>query len=239
MSAIKFQSRAACLSGVLWMVLWGSALSDERDVQSNGKSRAFFAGPDPDSLSALFELLRDKQIQEELKLTEVEVTATMRISDGYKETMRVYLDEVRTTARPLDQSVYKQIRDERRQAAEDAIEEILTPDHLRRLRQLAFRVEVSNIGLPASLVLGRLRGEAGVYDNQRHSILTKGNAIVERARQESENIWRKAEADVLAQLAPEQRKKAEEALGEYFYYEVFSQAQKVRELSAPLLENNR
>ncbi len=221
LSAINFLSRAIFCSGLLWLILSSCARSDEPDLQSTGKSQAFFAGPDPDNLSALFELLRNEQIQEDLKLTEAEVEAIMKISNGYKETMRVYLDEVRTKGKPLDQAVFRQIQAERRNAAENAIVEILSPDRLRRLRQLAFRVEASSIGLPAALVFGRLRGEAGVHDNQRHSILTQGNAIVEWARQESEKIWRKAEAEVLAQLASEQREKAEEALGEYFYYEVF------------------
>jgi hypothetical protein len=214
-----------------------STPADEAATTPSVKSgSAILIGPDPNSRSALFELLKDEQVQQQLELNEREISAVIEIGEKYKEEMRSYLDSIRLSGKQVDQKEYRQIQAVRKEAAENAIEEILTGPEISRLRQIAFRIEVSRIGLSAALVLGRLGTEVRIYDNQKHSVFERGSLIESHARQEIDEIRQRAEADILSTLTPEQRRWAKDALGEYFYYEPLDQSNVVRERSKVFTE---
>jgi hypothetical protein len=78
---------------------------------------------------------------------------------------------------------------------------------------------VAQLGLGDSLTSGRLGKEVDVHDNQKQHLTDKANAIEEEARLAIAKIRAAARDKLLAELAPEQRKKANELLGPYFAYE--------------------
>ncbi len=66
---------------------------------------------------------------------------------------------------------------ESRKQSEAALEEILLPNQLKRIRQLAYQVEIAKLGLSESLTDGRLGKDIGVNDNQKQHLAEKAAAV--------------------------------------------------------------
>jgi hypothetical protein len=70
-----------------------------------------------------------------------------------------------------------------------------------------------------SLPRGRLGRDSGVHKGQREILERTSIKVDKEAQLAIIQILEKAEQDVLAQLAPEQRKKAQELIGPVFIYD--------------------
>ncbi|MCA9192983.1 MAG: hypothetical protein KDB03_14505 [Planctomycetales bacterium] len=185
-----------------------------------GSSPSFLGGVDPNSQSQLFQLLNNKSIRQELQLTEeqqqgvktIVEESSKRISEAIRSSMADGgAGKISLNMKPL--------LEEHRAQAEAAIEEILLPDQLKRVRQLAFQIEIAQVGLGESLVNGRLGTEIGIYDDQKQFLTDRAAAIEAEVREQIAVIQTAARAKMFAELSPEQRKAAEELLGAYFSYE--------------------
>lgn len=106
-------------------------------------------------------------------------------------------------------------------------DEILTPEQMDKLRQVALRVEVIRIGLPDALVRGRLAETVGTYEGQKSDLYRKAKQIEKETQLKITELLRQSESETLALLTPEQRQKAEEALGETHDYVETSRVRKM------------
>ncbi len=186
-------------------------------------------GVDPNNRSALFNLLSNDSIRRELQLKDEQVSGVQKIM---QETQKRLTEIVRTNlaaGNPNPGAGIRETMAESRKQAEAAIEEILLPEQLTRVRQLAYQIEIAQLGLGESLVSGRLGKEIDVHEDQKQHLTDKAAAIEAEARLAIAKIRAAARDKLLAELAPEQRKKAEELLGPHFEYEEPSLAKTIRQ----------
>ena len=172
------------------------------------------------------------QVQRELGLVENQIEVADRIISTAKEETRELLLRARDKNAKVARGELLALAIARKRVADDAIEEILLPEQLVRLRQIAFRIEVSHMGLANALTYGRLGEEVEIYENQVDSILVKGRDVTQRVTEEINAILKEAEDEILELLAPEQRKKAEDALGPFFQYKDDTVLREIREKTA-------
>ncbi len=192
-----------------------------------------FGGVNPNDKSDLFSLLSNESVRQELKLTdqqyagvkEVRKQSNVRMQEMIRSAMQK--SENGRSIR-LGGTDFQATIAENKEAADAAIEEILLPEQLKRVRQLAYQIEVERTGLGQSLVDGRLGKDIGVYDNQKQSLTDLAAAIDAETRKAIANIKADARKKLLSSLPPEQRKQAEELLGEYFDYQAVTLEQQLQ-----------
>jgi hypothetical protein len=171
-------------------------------ISTDLRSGRVLVGPDPDLNEHLYGMLADPDVRLGLGFTEDQ--------DKLYHQAIFMLQVAYDPANP--------IREDRHREMLAAMEEIVTPAQLARLKTLAFRYEISVIGLPRALASGRLGDEVGVYPNQHERILRVGAEIDARLQEEIRQLRKAAETQLLKELSPEQRQKAEQVLGEYFLH---------------------
>lgn len=187
---------------------------------------------DPNSRSQLFNLLANQSIRDELELTDQQYGGVKQILEASQKSMS-QLIKSRMTARGGDSSVrisgsdFQDLMAENRAKSEEAIEEILLPEQMKRVRQLAYQVEISRSGISESLVNGRLGKEIGVYDDQKEELANRAAKIEKEAKLAILAIKSQARAKLFKELTPDQRKAAEELLGDFFDYEEPSLSQQI------------
>lgn len=189
----------------------------------------FGTGGNPNNSSALMNLLGNQSIKNELKLSDDQIASAKTIMTESGQRMSSFIRQSMQEGRPLNPSEIKELMAENQKKAETAIEEILLPEQLKRLRQLAYQVEIAQIGLGDSLVEGRLGSEVGVTDQQKEHLAKKAAEIENEARLEIARIRAAAQAKLLAELSAEQRNKATSLLGPYFLFEEPTLQQRIRE----------
>lgn len=191
-------------------------------------------GVDPNNRSQLFHLLSNESIRRELKLTEEQYGGAKQIMKEAQQRMQTLIQSRMSQSKGGRRSVslaggeLRDLMEENQAQAEAALEEILLPEQMERIRQLAYQVEVSQDGLGESLVHGRLGTEIGVHDDQKQHLLDKAAQLEAEARLEIARIRMEMRAKLFAELTPEQRKAAEALLGDYFEYEEPSLSQQLR-----------
>ncbi len=192
-------------------------------------------GVNPDDRSQLFNLLANDSVKQELQLTDEQLggvrqimkASQQRLTSLIRESMRDRADSGAPVR--LDGEELRNLMLENRDQAEAAIEEILLPEQLKRIRQLAYQVQIAREGLGQALVSGRLGQEIGVHEDQKQQLLDRAAKIDADARQAIIAIRVKAREQLLAELTPEQRNSAESLLGPYFEYEEASLGQQLQQ----------
>lgn len=185
--------------------------------------------PNPESRTALFSLLPDRQVQAEIGLSEEQADTMNELLGAAADVQKRFFADVRAGKIKPSQAKLKAMIAERRGTLEDAIEELLLPDQLARLRQIAYRIEVARIGLGRALTIGNLSRQVEVHEGQKFSLEEKVSKLESEALRKVEEIMAKLEDDILDQLTPEQRHTAREALGDRFAYKELSNTQKLFE----------
>ena len=182
-------------------------------------------GVNPGSRSQLFNLLSNESVRRELKLGEEQYAGVKQINAEAQKRMselfraRVMQSGKGSTSISVGGGELQEIINENQRVAEEAIEEILLPEQLERVRQLAYQVQVAQVGLGEALVNGKLGQEIGVFEDQKQNLTDRAAKIEAEARAAILKIRAEARAKLFKELSPEQRKKAEELLGDYFEYE--------------------
>jgi GGDEF domain-containing protein len=191
-------------------------------------------GVDPFNRSQLFNLLSNESVRLELGLTEDQFKGSETIKKASQKRLsslvREQLKEASSNggAIRLGGESFRQLLQQNRVEAEEALEEILLPEQLNRLRQIAYQVDIAQTGLGEALTQGRLGEEIGVHEDQKQNLMDRAAKIEEETRQAILAIRAKARAKLFAELTPEQRKQALERLGDYFQYEEPSLSQQLR-----------
>ncbi len=193
-------------------------------------------GVDPNDRSQLFNLLSNPSVRQELKLTDEQSAGVQQIVEASTKRSRELIARMLAeqsqqggNAIRLGGADFRALRDEAAAQAETAIEEILLPEQMKRIRQLAYQIEVAQQGLGEALLNGRLGAEIEVHENQKQHLSDKAAEIEADARAAIANIKARARGKLLAELTPDQRQAAEERLGDYFDYEELSLAKQLRQ----------
>lgn len=198
-----------------------------------GMSGGMFGGVNPNDRSQLFNLLANESVRSELKLTDQQYEGVQAVQKQSRARMQGMIKSAMSKSGngrsiSLGGTDFREMMSENSKAADEAIEEILLPEQLKRIRQLAYQVDIERTGLGESLINGRLGKDVGVYDNQKQSLTDLAARIDAETRQVIAQIKADAQKRLLASLAPEQRKEAEELLGDYFDYEAVSLEQQLQ-----------
>ncbi|MEM7473572.1 MAG: hypothetical protein AAF483_01130 [Planctomycetota bacterium] len=192
-------------------------------------------GVDPNNRSQLFSLLSNESVRNELKLSEEQYAGAQKIMKESQKRMSKLLSAKLIASRQNGGPIqfgggeFQEMMEENQKQSETAIEEILLPAQLERVQQLAYQIDVQQEGgMGDSLVNGRLGEEIGVYDDQKQNLVDKAAKIEAEAKAAILAIRTAARAKLFKELSPEQRKKAESLLGDYFQYEELSLSQQLR-----------
>jgi hypothetical protein len=200
---------------------------------SAGMGGSNMFGVDPNNRSALFNMLANESVRRELKLDEDQQAGVQKI---LQESQKRLSEMVRANMASGNNNIGAGISElvaESKKRSEAAIEEILLPKQLERVRQLAYQVEIAQLGLGESLTTGRLGKEIDVHEDQKQHLTDKAAAIETEARLAIAKIRAAARAKLFAELAPDQRKHAEELLGPHFDYEEPNLAKTLRQRIGP------
>jgi Spy/CpxP family protein refolding chaperone len=158
-------------------------------------------------------LLRNEQVQEELKLTDDQKTKL-------EEALRPQRGEGFRPGQDLSAEERRELRErfaERREQQEKQINEILTSDQQKRLRQ----IQLQQRGL-AALLDEEVAKEVGVSEEQQNQIreVLRAQAAEQRelgrdaSREDRQRLRQQTEEKALAVLTTEQKAKFEELKGE-------------------------
>lgn len=189
-------------------------------------------GVDPNNRSQLFGLLSNESVRNELKLSEEQYQGAKQIMQASQSKVRELLvgklKDGSGQRVSFNGNDIKELMQESREQAEAAIEEILLPAQLERVKQLAYQIEIAQAGLGSALTDGRLGEEIGIHEDQKQNILDRAAKIEAETRKAILAIHARAREKLFAGLTPEQRKSAEELLGDVFLYEEPSLGQQIR-----------
>lgn len=173
-----------------------------------------YASVDPNDQVQLFRLLANAQVQIELGLSVTQ-----------RESYATVISRQRSEYARLPGNARIQTRKKHENEASEVLEELLLPEQISRLKQLAFRIEIATIGFGEALTRGFLSQEVAVQPEQITDILKLCRVATEEFNQQRISIHEDAEIELAAGLAPDQRAAFEAALGAPWIYETISEKQ--------------
>ncbi len=97
-------------------------------------------------------------------------------------------------------------------------DEALTPDQWKRLRELAYQIEVYRVGFDGALTAGRLGSDVGVFENQKSRLSQKASQIEKELKQAIVVALAATQESVLSELSSDQHSICKERLGDPFLY---------------------
>lgn len=172
---------------------------------------------DPQNAGDLLMLLVHAPVREELGVSQEQVVALQRVLRQQRierkyiagsEPPDLYRDHTKKVAF-LEAQKFDRV---------EVIEELLVPEQIDRLREIARRAEIAFVGIDEALVTGFLGRDIGVLEQEEAKIRTRTRKIMAAANAEIANILDAAHKKVLAELSPDKRKRGEDLLGKPFYF---------------------
>lgn len=198
---------------------------------------------DPSDPAGLVSLLEMESIRQELKISDEQLAGIRKLQSESSRLMREAIstmnvanlvqsatskpaagDEPQSKVAPVKidatglREKIKQAREEVQRLNTNAIEEILLPDQLTRIRQIASQVEISKMGLGPALTRGKLGQELKVRPEQKPDLIRLAKRLDEETKAKILELKRQAREELLSSLDPEQLVQANELLGEFFDY---------------------
>lgn len=146
------------------------------------------------------------------------------------EMVDAQLDELKTIAKDLPETVSGQIRKldfkNVEQAAEDLkaiykssqeeLESVFLPHQQKRLGQIKFQLQLQRKSLTAALTSDPIASELDISDDQANSIRDSAKEINKELAEKVEELRKQAREKLLANLDQSQRSKFDEMIGEEF-----------------------
>lgn len=172
-----------------------------------------FVVPNPDDSVALVELIRNRSVANELSVD----TATLKeLEEIYKENrgFRSKLlsgfkgDEIGRLA------AIKSVRD----VGETVLLRILSKESLKRLREVAYQIEIERIGLSKAMLVGRLERVLQLSSSQKDSIKGISEKVEQELRTEISKLRLKHVEKILAGLEPRHLVQAKSVLGSKVWF---------------------
>ncbi len=170
-------------------------------------------GPDPSNRWELLPILAEPQVQTALQLSESQVTAIADIRGELK--LRSDVLQRGPEGNPGFAEEFRIAKEVYRDKASKAVDELLTPEQLKRLIQIVFRMEIALLGYDGSLIHGRLGEVANIYENQYTHLASRTQEIMAEAETKINEIRREAEERVLAELSRSKGRKLKKALARF------------------------
>jgi hypothetical protein len=168
--------------------------------------------------STMMDLLRDPRVREELEMLDAQF---QELEAKAAEVQR------RTNGRVLEllaeaksgslsqQKVRENILALRQQAAEE-IERSILPFQFRRLKQVAYHVQMSRRGVAEVLTTDPLAAELKLTDEQKEKLRETAEEVEKELAEEIAKLRAKAKEKLFAELNEDQQKKLSEILGDHF-----------------------
>lgn len=217
------KNRQLQIIGVLWLVcLVGQCPNASAQARENYLKNML--KPNPNSPRDLMELLRNPAVAEEVGVD----VATLRQIQAKQVSLYTERRSSPPTnlANPEEQKAFmakiKETDDAINEMIKGALEELLPPEKLERLKQIAYRYEIQKMGFAGSLSEGWLADVVEMHDAQYSTLMRKIGDIEVETQKKIDQLRSAAEEEVLAQLSPEQRKNVRNALGEPLKYRLLS-----------------
>lgn len=173
-----------------------------------------YASANPEDSFQLFRLVSDKQVQLEVGLTNDQLSAYAKVIGRQNKELRSARREERA-----------KVREQQRSDAMACMGEILTPKQRRRLKQLAYRIEIATIGLGEAVSRGYLSEALAVTEEQAPRLVSAALSAESDFRRHVRTVRISEESQLLEELTPEQHSAAKSALGEPWFYETYSESQ--------------
>ncbi len=185
------------------------------------QGQLFYKGysiPDPNDALSVIPFAVNPSVANEIGLDDESIKVLKELlkeSDGAPRGVRLSFPSGpdAPTATERD-AYYARVLTERRRL----VDEVLPPTKQKRLREIAYQIEVSRVGLGNALTQGKLGEDVGVYENQRTTIREKAERIELKMREQIRLVMEQAQDELLQELTPEQRATAKSCLGKPFYY---------------------
>lgn len=205
----------------------------EEAPQGQPKMAISFGGPDgmmtfgspmadPNNSSALTGLLQQDKIRSELKITPEQIAGIEKLQKQSNQLLSTAVQAMMKARSNgggnLDLSTLQEAKDNVRDLTDRGIEEILLPEQLERIRQIAFQVEISRMGLGPSLTRGKLGETVGIRNDQKPDLIRLATKIEEETTAKIAQIRREAREELVATLDEEQQAKVTELIGDFFDY---------------------
>ncbi len=100
-----------------------------------------------------------------------------------------------------------------------SLHELLTSEQLKRLKQIAFQIEIARLGPALSIAVGHYGKEIGMTEVQRNEFLKVAFELEKKLEADVLQARLRAHEKILRELSTEQRTKAKALLGKYFRYD--------------------
>lgn len=194
---------------LILVVLTGLALPQEPRLSSFLRPK-----PNPNSSSDLFELLRDPDIAIELQLDPLLIE---ELSSKTIASVMNSLASAKTAPTKEEQvALVKDYVKNHNGKVTETLDELLSPDKILRLRQIAHRIEIGRIGYSAALSNGWFGENIKLSNQERDKIIDKISAVDSELEEKIQELKATAELRVFALLPPQAKKDATRLLGEPF-----------------------
>lgn len=115
-----------------------------------------------------------------------------------------------------------------RSAIEEQISEQLLPAQVQRLKEVALRMQMKQVGTVGMLGRKDIMEALGLSETELEALKKKAAELDAEMKKRVEELKKKAHAELLNELNPDQRKKLEEMLGKEFDYQAPERPRMIR-----------
>lgn len=171
-----------------------------------------FVGPIPDRPSDLLLMLKERQIQNELKLSDVQLTALALVGQN-EFRRRISIAELNQIESDRRQHNLESWVDETKRLSFEQMDEVLSPAQFTRLIQLVHRAEIALVGYSDAFTTGRTHDAIGIHENQLTHLRDRIDGIMRTADEEAIQIKSETELELLSVLTPEQLRTVSRKIG--------------------------
>lgn len=201
------------------LALWGTFAAGQ-EVTSRTWVISERAGgrsiPNPNSTLAMASLLRNSSVQKELRLSDdqrMQINKLLRDSRGSLT--------VSVVENPPDTVDVGYLMELERLLKKERLEEVISTSQLDRLKQLAFQIEISRVGLPTALIDGFFGQHIGIGESDKGAIEIVAKSIAEKAERRIAKLNREALEKFVELLTPRQKQVVDKCVGKLIYIRDF------------------
>ncbi len=195
---------------VLVAIVLSGAAHGQISISISNETSGGYVIPNPDDKLELASLLRNPTVVKAIGIHGSQLEALEKIFVENRGSFR-FTHQTGGELPSKEELISRQHMQYTRSVA--VLDELLSPDQWKLLRQTAFQTEIARIGLANAFANGRLGAEIGVTENQKTHLLKKGTQIQSKLERKMIELLVEAQAELVAELGTEQRLLAKQALG--------------------------
>jgi len=165
-------------------------------------------------------LLNIPEIRQELDIMDAQMEEITQSRKDLEKQIREQVNQMMEGG--FDPSKAKEMAEmmrTQRAAIDEQISQQLLPGQVRRLREVALRLQMKQAGTVGLLGRKDIMEALDITPEQLEALKKKSATLDEELKKRMEELKKKAQAELLGELKPEQRRKLEEMLGKDFDYQ--------------------